>query len=65
MLAGGDAAAAKSTLEALLIDWPNDPYSYWLLAEAERALGDEAAAQAALERSRIEWVGGEMSLALA
>ena len=47
------------------VDWPNDPYSYWLLAQAERALGDEEAAGVVLQRSRVEWVGGEMSLALA
>ena len=65
MLAGGDAAGAKAKLEELLIDWPSDPYSYWLLAQAEQALGDERAAEAALARSRVEWIGGEMSLALA
>ena len=65
MLAGGDAAGAKAKLEELLVDWPNDPYSYWLLAQAERALGDEEAAGVVLQRSRVEWVGGEMSLALA
>jgi tetratricopeptide (TPR) repeat protein len=63
MLAGGDAAGAKAKIEALLEDWPNDPYSYFVLSKAEAALGDPAAAAEALARSRVEWIGGEMSLA--
>jgi predicted Zn-dependent protease len=63
MLAGGDAAGAKAKIEALLEDWPNDPYSYFVLSKAEAALGDTAAAAEALARSRVEWIGGEMSLA--
>ncbi len=62
MLAGGDAAGAKAKVEQLLIDWPSDPYSLFVLAEAERALGDVAAAEAAMAKARVEWIGGEMSL---
>jgi tetratricopeptide (TPR) repeat protein len=64
-LASGDAAAAKATILAMAEDWPNDPYSYFVLSQAERALGDNAAAEEALRRSRIEWIGGDMTLAMA
>ena len=62
MLANGDAAGARAKVEDLLTDWPGDPYSYFVLAEAERALGNEAAAEDAMRRSRIEWIGGAMTL---
>ena len=62
LLASGDAAAAKAKIEALLKDWPGDPYSYFVLAKAEAALGNETAAAEAMKRSKVEWVGGEMSL---
>ena len=65
LLASGDAAGAKAKIEALLTDWPMDPYSLWVLAEAERALGNVAAADAARVRAGVEWVGGEMMLGLA
>lgn len=65
LLAKGDAAGARAKIIELLEDWPNDPYSYFVLARAETALGDEAAAAEALRRSRIEWVGGAMELKLA
>jgi tetratricopeptide (TPR) repeat protein len=65
MLASGDAAGAKAKIEELLTDWPMDPYSLWVLAEAEAALGNSDAAEAARARGRIEWVGGAMSLTLA
>jgi predicted Zn-dependent protease len=65
MLANGDAIGAKGKIEELLIDWPSDPYSLWILAEAESALGNAAAAEAARARSRVEWVGGPQTLALA
>ena len=65
LLASGDAAGARAKVLELLEDWPNDPYSYFVLARAETALGDEAAAAEALRRSRVEWVGGEMELKLA
>ncbi len=65
MLANGDAAGAKAKIEELLIDWPMDPYSYFVLAEAEAALGDTAAAEAARAKARVEWIGGEMTLKLA
>jgi tetratricopeptide (TPR) repeat protein len=65
LLANGDAAGAKAKIEELLTDWPMDPYSYFVLAEAEAALGNAAAAEAARAQSRIEWIGGEMSLTLA
>ena len=62
MLAGGDAAGAKAKVEELLRDWPNDPYSYFVLSRAEAALGHDAAAAEALRRSAAAWLGGEMSL---
>jgi tetratricopeptide (TPR) repeat protein len=65
MLAGGDAAGAKAKVLELLEDWPNDPYSYFVLAEAEAALGDPAAAAEARRRAQAEWVGGAMDLKLA
>ncbi|KQW83610.1 tetratricopeptide repeat protein [Brevundimonas sp. Root1279] len=65
LLASGDAAAARAKVLELIEDWPNDPYSYFVLARAEAALGDETAAAEALRRSRIEWIGGEMDLKLA
>ena len=65
LLAKGDATGAKAKIEELLKDWPNDPYSYFVLAEANKALGDAPAASEAITRSRVEWVGGERSLVLA
>ena len=65
LLMKGDAAGAKAKITELLEDWPNDPYSYFVLAEAETALGDPAAAAEARRRSRIEWIGGTMDLKLA
>jgi tetratricopeptide (TPR) repeat protein len=65
LLAGGDAAGAKAKVLELLEDWPNDPYSYFVLAQAEAALGDNAAAAEARRHSQIEWVGGAMDLKLA
>lgn len=65
LLLKGDAAGAKARIVELLEDWPNDPYSYFVLAEAETALGDQAAAAEARRRARIEWIGGAMSLKLA
>jgi predicted Zn-dependent protease len=65
MLANGDAAGAKAKIEELIVDWPMEPYSLWVLAEAETALGDADAAEAARARSRVEWVGGAMTLGLA
>ena len=65
LLLKGDAAAARAKVLDLLEDWPNDPYSYFVLSRAEQALGDRDAAAEALRRSRIEWVGGEMDLRLA
>ena len=61
----GDAAAARAKVLELMEDWPNDPYSYFVLAEAEAALGNTAAATDARRRSRIEWIGGDMDLRLA
>ena len=63
MLAGGDAAGAKAKVEELLKDWPNDPYSYFVLSQAEAALGHEQAASEALQHAHREWIGGEMTLA--
>ncbi len=65
LLLKGDAAGAKAKITELLEDWPNDPYSYFVLAEAEAALGDVTAAAEARRRSRIEWIGGAMDLKLA
>lgn len=65
MLANGDAAGAKAKIEALLKDWPSDPYSYFVLAEAEKVLGDTAAMDEALRQSKIQWIGGRMELGLA
>ena len=65
LLLKGDAAAARAKVLELLEDWPNDPYSYFVLAEAETALGDAEAAAEARRRSRAEWVGGLMALRLA
>ena len=65
MLASGDAAGARAKLLELLEDWPSDPYSYFVLAQAETALGNPAAAAEAERRSRVEWVGGAMDLKLA
>lgn len=65
MLASGDAAGARAKVLELLEDWPSDPYSLFILAQAETALGNPAAAAEAERRSRIEWVGGDMNLKLA
>jgi tetratricopeptide (TPR) repeat protein len=65
LLLNGDAAAAKAKVLELIEDWPADPYSYFVLAEAEAALGDADAAAEARRLSRIEWVGGAMDLKLA
>lgn len=65
LLLNGDAAAARARVLELLEDWPNDPYSNFVLAEAEAALGDAEAAAAARSRSRAEWIGGAMDLRLA
>ncbi|MFE9083275.1 hypothetical protein ACQKKG_01660 [Brevundimonas sp. NPDC003935] len=65
LLASGDAVGAKAKVEELLKDWPSDPYSYFVLAEAERKLGNADAAAEATRRSNIEWIGGERSLAAA
>jgi tetratricopeptide (TPR) repeat protein len=65
MLASGDAAGAKAKIEELLKDWPADPYSWFVLAEAEKALGNTAAVDEARRQSRVQWIGGRMSLALA
>ena len=65
LLMKGDAAAARAKILELLTDWPSDPYSYFVLAQAEAALGNAAAAEDARRRSRVEWIGGEMSPNLA
>jgi tetratricopeptide (TPR) repeat protein len=65
LLLKGDAAAARAKVLELIEDWPNDPYSYYVLAEAESALGRTDAAAEARRRSRIEWIGGLMDLKLA
>jgi tetratricopeptide (TPR) repeat protein len=65
LLLKGDAAAARARVLELIEDWPNDPYSYFVLAEAESALGHTDAAAEARRRSRIEWIGGHMDLKLA
>lgn len=65
MLASGDAAGAKAKIEELLKDWPSDPYSYFVLAEAEQKLGNAEAATEATRRANVEWIGGERSLVAA
>jgi len=65
LLLKGDAAGAKAKVEELLKDWPADPYSYFILAQAETALGNSAAADAATRQSRVEWIGGAMDVKLA
>jgi len=65
LLLKGDAAGARSKVLELIEDWPSDPYSYFVLAEAEAALGNAGAAAEARRRSGIEWVGGLMNLKLA
>ena len=65
LLASGDAAGARAKVLELLEDWPGDPYSYFVLAQAETALGNAAAAAGAERQSRIEWIGGAMDLKLA
>ena len=65
LLLKGDAAGARAKVLELIEDWPNDPYSYFVLAEAEAVLGDPAAAAEARRRSRVEWIGGAMDLKLA
>ncbi len=65
MLMGGDAAGARAKVLELLKDWPSDPYSLFVLAEAETALGDAEAAADARRKAQIEWVGGAMDLKLA
>ena len=65
LLLTGDAAGARAKVLELIEDWPSDPYSYFVLAEAEAALGDADAAAEARRRSRAEWIGGAMDLKLA
>ncbi|MGV8929085.1 MAG: hypothetical protein ACOH1E_05000 [Brevundimonas sp.] len=65
LLMKGDAVGARAKVLELIADWPNDPYSYFVLAEAETALGHSDAANEARSRSRIEWIGGVMELNLA
>ncbi|CAN5307610.1 hypothetical protein BH10PSE2_BH10PSE2_24350 [soil metagenome] len=65
MLANGDAAGAKAKITELLVDWPADPYSYYVLAQAETALGHADAATEAMRQSRVQWIGGDMDLKLA
>ncbi len=65
MLASGDAAGARDKVLELLEDWPSDPYSYFVLAEAYDALGDNEAAARARTAGRVEWIGGDMTLGLA
>jgi len=65
LLASGDAAGARDKVLELLEDWPSDPYSYFVLAEAYDALGDADAAARARAAGSREWIGGDMSLALA
>ncbi|HVL40723.1 MAG TPA: hypothetical protein VM348_01120, partial [Brevundimonas sp.] len=65
LLLKGDAAAAKAKIVELLEDWPGDPYSYFVLAEAETALGDSDAAAEARRKASVEWIGGAMDLKLA
>ena len=47
------------------MDWPSDPYSLFVLAEAETALGHAEAAADARRKAQVEWVGGAMDLKLA
>ena len=65
LLLKGDAAGAKAKILELLEDWPSDPYSYFVLAEAETALGHADAAAEARRKSEVEWIGGAMDLKLA
>jgi tetratricopeptide (TPR) repeat protein len=65
LLLQGDPAAARAKVLELIEDWPNDPYSYFVLAEAEAALGQPEAAAEARRRSQAEWIGGAMDLKLA
>jgi hypothetical protein len=65
MLMGGDAAGARAKVLELLKDWPSDPYSLFVLAEAETALGHAEAAADARAKAQVEWVGGAMDLKLA
>ncbi|MEJ6790677.1 hypothetical protein BrevBR_14120 [Brevundimonas sp. BR2-1] len=65
LLLKGDAAGAKVKIVELLEDWPSDPYSYFVLAEAETALGDADAAAEARRKAAVEWIGGPMDLELA
>lgn len=65
LLLKGDAAGARAKIAELLEDWPGDPYSYFVLAEAETALGDADAAAEARRKSAVEWIGGAMDLKLA
>ncbi|RZJ05455.1 MAG: hypothetical protein EON89_03845 [Brevundimonas sp.] len=65
LLLKGDAAGAKAKIEELLKDWPGDPYSYFVLAGAETALGDATAAAEARRKAAVEWIGGSMDLKLA
>lgn len=65
LLLKGDAAGAKAKIAELLEDWPGDPYSYFVLAEAETALGDADAAAEARRKAAVEWIGGAMDLKLA
>ena len=65
LLMKGDAAGARAKVLELIEDWPSDPYSYFVLAEAEAALGNATASAQARRRSRIEWIGGDMDLKLA
>jgi len=65
MLASGDAAGARDKVLELLEDWPSDPYSYFVLAEAYDALGEPDPAAQARAAGRVEWIGGAMSLGLA
>lgn len=65
MLMNGDAAGARAKVLELLEDWPSDPYSLFVLAEAETALGNADAAADARRRAGVEWIGGAMDLKLA
>lgn len=65
LLMNGDAAGARAKVLELLEDWPSDPYSLFVLAEAETALGNAADADEARRRAQVEWIGGAMDLKLA